>query len=84
MLADEVRMMPSDGAWTVFFLQLPALVLAVAVIVVAMMALRRARPADIPKLVELLMTAITRRSKVSSPDRKDPDDNVTTSQRENR
>ncbi|MBF6470000.1 hypothetical protein IU427_33325 [Nocardia beijingensis] len=39
-------------AWTVFWAQLPVLVLVVAVIVVAITALRRARTEDVPKVFE--------------------------------
>ncbi|WP_280484423.1 hypothetical protein [Nocardia cyriacigeorgica] len=39
-------------AWSVFWMQLPVLVLVVAVILVAITALRRARTEDVPKVFE--------------------------------
>ncbi|MEU7634353.1 hypothetical protein AB0C34_31020 [Nocardia sp. NPDC049220] len=42
----------SGSVWTVFWMQLPVLVFAGAVIIVATTALRRARPEDVPKVFE--------------------------------
>jgi hypothetical protein len=49
------------SVWTVFWVQLPALVLVVAVIIVATTALWRARPEDVPKVFEAFATAFGRR-----------------------
>ncbi|MFC8046322.1 hypothetical protein [Nocardia sp. NPDC057353] len=48
-------------AWTVFWVQLPVLVLVVAVIVVAITALRRARAEDVPKVFEAFAAGFGRR-----------------------
>ncbi|WP_069161350.1 hypothetical protein [Nocardia altamirensis] len=48
--------------WTVFWVQLPVLVLAVAVIIVATTALRRARPEDVPRVFEAFAAAFGRRA----------------------
>ncbi|WP_040838206.1 hypothetical protein [Nocardia brevicatena] len=48
--------------WTVFWVQLPVLVLAVAVIIVATTALRRARPEDVPRVFEAFAAAFGRRT----------------------
>lgn len=50
------------GGWTVFWAQLPMLVLALAVIIVATTALRRARPEDVPRVFEAFAAAFGRRS----------------------
>lgn len=49
------------GEWAVFWIQLPVLVLAVAVIIVATTALRRARPEDVPRVFEAFAAAFGRR-----------------------
>ncbi|MBF6548502.1 hypothetical protein [Nocardia brasiliensis] len=59
----------AGGAWTVFWLQLPVLVLALAVIIVAITALRRARQEDIPKVFEAFATAFGRRAAQTKPRR---------------
>ncbi|MFE3758861.1 hypothetical protein ACFXO9_31545 [Nocardia tengchongensis] len=68
--------MPTDPAspalinvWTVFWMQLPVLVLVIAVIIVATTALRRARPEDIPKVFEAFATNFGRRNERSSSQR---------------
>lgn len=53
----------ASNGWTVFWVQLPVLVLAVAVIIVATTALRRARPEDVPRVFEAFATAFGRRAK---------------------
>jgi hypothetical protein len=49
------------SGWAVFWVQLPVLVLAVAVIIVATTALRRARPEDVPRVFEAFAVAFGRR-----------------------
>jgi hypothetical protein len=49
-------------AWAVFWIQLPVLVLVVAVIVVALTALWRARTEDVPKVFEAFTLGFGRRS----------------------
>ncbi|MCP9625225.1 hypothetical protein NMK54_34330 [Nocardia otitidiscaviarum] len=49
------------NVWAVFWMQLPVLVLVVAVIIVATTALRRARPEDIPKVFEAFAAGFGRR-----------------------
>lgn len=61
MSADSASAVLAGSEWTVFWIQLPVLVLAVAVIIVATTALRRARPEDIPRMFEAFMTAFGRR-----------------------
>lgn len=46
-MSSEIAL-PTVNAWTVFWAQLPALILVVAVIIVTTTALRRARPEDVP------------------------------------
>ncbi|MFE3447065.1 hypothetical protein ACFXNW_28870 [Nocardia sp. NPDC059180] len=48
-------------AWSVFWMQLPVLVLVVAVIVVAITALRRARAEDVPRVFEAFAIGFGRR-----------------------
>jgi hypothetical protein len=50
-----------DSGWVMFWGQLPLLVLALAVIVVATTALRRARPQDVPRVFEAFAAAFGRR-----------------------
>ncbi|GAJ83653.1 hypothetical protein NBRGN_065_00490 [Nocardia brasiliensis NBRC 14402] len=59
----------AGGAWTVFWLQLPVLVLTLAVIIVAITALWRARQEDIPKVLEAFVTAFGRRAARTKPQR---------------
>ncbi|WP_406238443.1 hypothetical protein [Nocardia sp. NBC_01009] len=54
-------MLASSG-WTVFWVQLPVLVLAAAVIIVATTALWRARPEDVPRVFEAFAAAFGRRT----------------------
>ncbi|MFE3195905.1 hypothetical protein ACFXHA_43385 [Nocardia sp. NPDC059240] len=60
------------NVWTVFWMQLPVLVLVVAVIIVATTALRRARPEDIPKVFEAFATGFGRRPESHSPEQCPP------------
>ncbi|MFE3989964.1 hypothetical protein ACFXPR_36280 [Nocardia tengchongensis] len=60
MSVDSASTALADSAWTVFWFQLPVLVLAVAVIIVATLALWRARPEDVPKVFEAFTTAFGR------------------------
>jgi len=57
------------SVWTVFWFQLPALVLVVAVVVVATIALRRARPEDVPKIFEAFVRGFGRAPKADRPRR---------------
>lgn len=50
------------GAWTVFWVQLPVLVLAIAVIVLGIAAIRRAHPEDVPRVFEAFTAILARRS----------------------
>lgn len=52
----------SNNGWMVFWIQLPVLVLALSVIIVAITALRRARPQDVPRVFEAFASAFGRRS----------------------
>jgi hypothetical protein len=52
----------SDSGWVMFWVQLPVLVLALAVIIVAITALRRARPQDVPRVFEAFAAAFGRRN----------------------
>lgn len=65
------------GSWMVFWIQLPLLVLALAVVVAATIALRRARPEDIPKVFESFASAFVRR-------RRDSHGSITTTNRKQR
>lgn len=56
--------------WTVFWMQLPALVLGLAVIVAATIALRRARPEDVPRVFEAFTAAFGRRPRHRSDRRR--------------
>lgn len=47
--------------WGVFWMQLPVLVLVVAVIIVAITALRRARTEDVPRIFESFVSVLSRR-----------------------
>jgi hypothetical protein len=51
----------SSSIWTVFWVQLPVLVLALAVVIAATTALWRARPEDVPKVFEAFAAAFGRR-----------------------
>lgn len=52
---------PSAIEWVVLWMELPALALVAAVIVVAVIALRRARPEDVPKVFAAFAAAFGRR-----------------------
>ncbi|MFE3758857.1 hypothetical protein ACFXO9_31525 [Nocardia tengchongensis] len=60
MVAGVVSGIVSGGGWAVFWIQLPVLVLAVAVIVAATVALLRARPEDVPKVFSAFATGFGR------------------------
>lgn len=64
MLVTSASAVLAGSVWTVFWVQLPLLVLAVAVIIVATTALRRARPEDVPRVFEAFATAFGRRHRV--------------------
>lgn len=49
------------NVWTVFWIQLPVLVRVVAAIIVAIVAMRRSRPEDVPKIIETVITVFTSR-----------------------
>jgi hypothetical protein len=51
MPVETVSATIANSGWTVFWVQLPLLVLAVAVIIVATTALRRARQEDVPRVL---------------------------------
>ncbi|WP_280357497.1 hypothetical protein [Nocardia otitidiscaviarum] len=61
MPVDSASVVLGGSVWTVFWIQLPVLVLAVAVIIVATTALRRARPEDVPRVFEAFAAAFGRR-----------------------
>ncbi|MEV3966070.1 hypothetical protein AB0M34_35275 [Nocardia sp. NPDC050193] len=61
MSVDAMSVGAGVSAWTVFWVQLPVLVFALAVIIVAITALRRARPEDVPRVFEAFATAFGRR-----------------------
>lgn len=63
MSVDAISTMTTDSGWAVFWAQLPVLVLAIAVIIVATTALRRARPEDVPRVFEAFAAAFGRRPK---------------------
>ena len=54
------------NGWTMFWMQLPVLLLVVAVVVVATTALWRARREDVPKVFEAFAAAFGRRA-ISTP-----------------
>lgn len=60
MPVDSASVVLGGSVWTVFWIQLPVLVLAVAVIIVATTALRRARPEDVPRVFEAFAAAFGR------------------------
>ena len=60
-----------------FWVQLPLLVLAAAIIIVATTALRRARPEDVPRVSEAFATAFGRRNEGAPPDREQRKDEHT-------
>ncbi|WP_433734873.1 hypothetical protein ACQP0C_41870 (plasmid) [Nocardia sp. CA-129566] len=62
MSVDAISAALASGGWTVFWVQLPVLVLAVAVIIVATTALWRASPEDIPRIFEAFAKAFGRGS----------------------
>lgn len=61
-----------SSGWVVFWVQLPVLVLALAVIIVATTALRRARPQDVPRIFEAFAAAFGRRTGVPGKRRQRP------------
>ncbi|MFE9575108.1 hypothetical protein ACFYO1_01880 [Nocardia sp. NPDC006044] len=54
-----------NSGWAVFWVQLPLLILAVTVIIVATTALWRARPEDVPRVFEAFAAAFGRRPGIS-------------------
>jgi hypothetical protein len=62
MPVETVSATIANSGWTVFWVQLPLLVLAVAVIIVATTALRRARQEDVPRVFEAFAAAFGRRT----------------------
>lgn len=54
------------GSWVAFWIQLPALALAVAVTIVAVTALRRARPEDVPRVFAAFAAVFARRPREQS------------------
>ncbi|MEA3532965.1 hypothetical protein U8260_32435 [Nocardia sp. CDC192] len=73
MSINSIAAAVEGSGWTVFWMQLPVLLLAVAIIIVATTALRRARPEDVPKVFEAFAAAFgrstgrTRRRAVQEP-----------------
>ncbi|WP_157181741.1 hypothetical protein [Nocardia testacea] len=53
----DVGSVAAAGGWTVFWLQLPATVLVIAVIVVGLAAILRARPEDVPAVFRAFTAA---------------------------
>ncbi|MET8423672.1 hypothetical protein [Nocardia sp. NPDC004860] len=51
----------ASSVWAVFWFQLPVLVLAIAVIVVGLAAIRRAHPDDVPRVFEAFTAFLSRR-----------------------
>lgn len=61
MVAGMASWIVLGSGWAMFWIQLPALVVAVAVIVIATVALVRARPEDVPKVFSAFVTGFGRR-----------------------
>ncbi len=59
-MVDVMSVGSGVGVWTVFWVQLPALVFALAIIIVAITALRKARPEDVPQVFEAFAVAFGR------------------------
>ncbi|WP_458686386.1 hypothetical protein [Nocardia tengchongensis] len=51
----------ASSVWAVFWFQLPVLVLAIAVIVIGLAAIRRAHPEDVPRVFEAFTAFLSRR-----------------------